>query len=146
MKIYYPYEEFRADLKVLVNKIDQSFDTILPISRGGLSMGQMLGEYYNIRRVYAINTMGYEGSEKLKEVRVWNVPDLDESKEVLVVDDIADSGETLERVLSVLRATYPAVRFWSATIFCKPTSSIEPTWWVKEPQGWIEFFWSEDLL
>ncbi len=146
MKIYYPYEEFRADLKALVAKIDQPFDTIIPISRGGLSMGQMLGEYYNIRAVYAINTIGYEGSKKLDSVRVWNLPDLQESKQVLVLDDIADSGETLERVLSVLHATYPSVRFWSATIFYKPTASIEPTWWVKEPAGWIEFFWSEDLL
>ncbi len=44
-KIYYPYQEFQADLKVLIHKIDQPFDTILGIARGGLSMAQMLGEY-----------------------------------------------------------------------------------------------------
>jgi len=145
-KIYYAYPEFRDDLKQLIEKIDQPFDTIVPIARGGLSMGQMLGEFYGIRQVCAINTIGYEDRRKLEEVEIFNLPDLGEAQSVLVVDDIADSGETLRAVLAMLRRHYPHVRFLSATLFYKPTSCFEPTWWVKEPQGWIEFFWSEDLL
>ena len=144
-KIYYSYEEFRIDLKLLIEKIDQGFDTIIPISRGGLSMGQMLGEYYNIREVYAINTIGYDDTQKLDEVRVFNVPNLQEAQRVLIVDDIVDSGDTLVEVLKVLKKQYPKVIFFTASIFYKPTAIIEPTWWVKEAQGWIEFFWSEDL-
>jgi xanthine phosphoribosyltransferase len=144
-KIYYAYEEFKEDLKNLTQKIDKEFDVILPIARGGLSMGQMLGEYYDIREVYAINTIGYDNSEKLKEVMVFNVPNLGRTKRVLIVDDIVDSGDTLVEVLKVLEAQYPSIEFFTASIFYKPTAVIEPTWWVKEPKGWIEFFWSEDL-
>ena len=144
-KIYYSYEEFREDLKELTQKIDQSFDALIPISRGGLSMGQMLGEFYNLREVYAINTIGYDDTQKLDEVRVFNVPNLQEAKKVLVVDDIVDSGDTLVEVLKVLKTAYPEVIFFTASIFYKSTAIIEPTWWVKKPQGWIEFFWSEDL-
>ena len=144
-KIYYPYEEFRDDLKVLTQKINQTFDALIPISRGGLSMGQMMGEFYNIREVCAINTIGYEDTQKLDEVRVFNVPNLHDAKIVLVVDDIVDSGETLVEVLKVLKEEYPKVIFLTASIFYKATAIIEPTWWVKEPKGWIEFFWSEDL-
>lgn len=144
-KIYYPYDEFIEDLKVLTQKINQEFDVILPIARGGLSIGQMLGEFYDIREVYAINTIGYDNSEKLKEVTVFNVPNLDMTKHVLIVDDIVDSGDTLVEVLKVLEIKYPSIEFFTASIFYKPTSVIEPTWWVKEPKGWIEFFWSEDL-
>jgi xanthine phosphoribosyltransferase len=144
-KIYYAYEEFKEDLKILTQKIDKEFDAILPIARGGLSMGQMLGEYYDVREVYAINTIGYDDNEKLKEVTVFNVPNLQMSKQVLIVDDIVDSGDTLVEVLKVLEAKYPTIEFFTASIFYKPTAVIEPTWWVKEPKGWIEFFWSEDL-
>jgi xanthine phosphoribosyltransferase len=144
-KIYYPYQAFLKDLKCLVQQIDQPFDTIVPISRGGLLIGQMLGEYYDIRKVYTINTIGYNATEKLDKVRVMNLPDLYRSQRVLIVDDIADSGDTLVEVLEVLSTHYPKITFLTATIFCKPTSSIQPTWWVREPQGWIEFFWSEDL-
>ena len=144
-KIYYPYKEFKEDLKALTHNIDQEFEVILPIARGGLSMGQMLGEYYNIRKVYAINTIGYNGIKKLNEVTVFNIPNLSEIKRVLIVDDIVDSGETLVEVLKVLESKYPMIEFYTASIFYKPTAIIEPTWWVKEPKGWIEFFWSEDL-
>ena len=144
-KIYYAYAEFKEDLKALTQKIDQEFDVILPIARGGLSMGQMLGEYYNIREVYAINTIGYDDTEKLKEVTVFNIPNLEMTKQVLIVDDIVDSGDTLVEVLKVLEDKYPSIEFFTASIFYKPTAIIEPTWWVKEPRGWIEFFWSEDL-
>ena len=144
-KIYYPYEEFKEDLKTLIQKIDQEFEVILPIARGGLSMGQILGEYYDIRKVYAINTIGYNGTQKLDEVMVFNIPNLADTKQVLIVDDIVDSGETLVEVLKILESKYPIIKFYTASIFYKPTAIIEPTWWVKEPKGWIDFFWSEDL-
>jgi len=144
-KIYYPYLEFKEDLKTLTQKIDQDFDVILAIARGGLSIGQMLGEYYDIREVYAINTIAYDDTEKLDEVTVFNIPNLQMTKRVLIVDDIVDSGDTLVEVLKVLEAKYSDIEFFTASIFYKPTAIIEPTWWVKEPKGWIEFFWSKDL-
>ena len=144
-KIHYAYDEFREDLKALTQKIDEIFDVLIPISRGGLSMGQMLGEFYDIREVYAINTIGYEETKKLDEVRVFNLPQLKEHQKVLIVDDIVDSGDTLLEVLKVLTEQYSTVKFYTASIFYKPTAIIKPTWYVKEPKGWIDFFWSEDL-
>ena len=144
-KIYYPYSEFQQDLHKLTSLINQTFDTIVPIARGGLSMGQMLGEYYNIRKVLTLNTIGYNNTEKLEETELFNIPNLSNSQKVLIVDDIVDSGETLIKVLNALELEYPNIIFYTASIFYKPTASIEPTWWIKEPKGWIEFFWSEDL-
>ena len=144
-KIYYPYQEFKEDLKILTQKIDQPFDAILGIARGGLSMAQMLGEYYDLREVYAINTIGYEGTQKKDSVEVFNIPNLKSAKSVLVVDDIVDSGDTLVEVLAVLNEKYPEITFLTASLFYKKTACINPTWYVKEPAGWVEFFWSEDL-
>jgi len=144
-KIYYSYNEFIEDIKMLTKKINQEFDTIVPISRGGLILGQMLGEFYNIRQVYAINTIGYDGTKKLDEVKVFHLPNLEKSNRVLIIDDIVDSGDTLVAVLEVLKREYPKVTFLTASLFYKTTAMIEPTWWVKKPQRWIEFFWSEDL-
>jgi len=144
-KIYYSYEEFREDLKILTKKIDQKVDTLVPISRGGLCMGQMLGEFYDIREVYAINTIGYDDTEKLNDIKVFHLPNLEQSHRVLILDDIVDSGDTLVAVIEILKKMYPKVTFYTASLFYKPTAIIKPTWWVKEPQGWIEFFWSKDL-
>jgi len=144
-KIYYPYEEFKDDLKLLTEKIDQSFDAILGIARGGLSMAQILGEYYDLREVYSINTIGYEDTHKNERVEIFNIPQLKSSTKVLIVDDIVDSGDTLVAVLAVLQLKYPSVTFVTASIFYKKTAKITPTWYVKEPKGWIDFFWSVDL-
>jgi len=144
-KIYYPYEEYKQDLKTLTEKIDQPFDAILGIARGGLSMAQMLGEYYDLREVYAINTIGYEDTQKNDSVEVFNIPDLKSAKQLLIVDDIVDSGDTLVLVLKVLKQKYPHITFLTASLFYKTTATIEPDFWVKHPQGWINFFWSEDL-
>ena len=144
-KIYYPYKDFKNDLKIITQKIDQPFDAILGIARGGLSMAQMLGEYYNIREVYSINTIGYDETEKKDTVVVFNIPTLKYAKSVLVVDDIVDSGDTLEEVLNGWESRYPNIVFKTASLFYKKSAKITPDWYAQETQNWIEFFWSEDL-
>ncbi len=144
-KIYYSYNEFKQDLKTLTQKIDQEFDTIIPIARGGLTIAQMLAEYYDIREVYSINTIGYEDTKKLDKVKVFNIPNLKYSKKVLIVDDIVDSGDTLVEVLKVLNKNYPDITFFTASIFYKKSAKITPTWYIKEAKEWIDFFWSIDL-
>jgi len=144
-KIYYSYNEFQKDLKILIKKIDKPFDTIIPIARGGLTISHLLGEYYNIREVYAMNTIGYNDTYKLDSVEIFNIPDLKKSQIALIVDDIVDSGDTLIAILKVLKERYPRVIFYSASIFYKKTAKITPTWYVKETHDWIDFFWTTDL-
>jgi xanthine phosphoribosyltransferase len=144
-KIYYSYNEFQKDLKILIKKIDKPFDTIIPIARGGLTISHLLGEYYNIREVYAMNTIGYNDTYKLDSVEIFNIPDLKKSQIALIVDDIVDSGDTLIAILKVLKERYPRVIFYSASIFYKKTAKIAPTWYVKETHDWIDFFWTTDL-
>ena len=144
-KIYYGYDEFRDDLKALTSKIDYEFDTIIAIARGGLSMAQLLGEYYNIRKVYSVNTIGYDDDKKLENTEIFNIPNLQDSQNILIVDDIVDSGDTLILTINKLQELYPIHTFKSASIFYKPTATIKPNFYIKEPKGWIEFFWSKDL-
>lgn len=144
-KRYYRYEDFLADIKLLVDKIDWEFDTIIPIARGGLTLAHLLGEYYNIREVYAVNTIGYDDTCKLENVKVFNIPELKEAQNVLIVDDIVDSGDTMVEVLQVLHQRYPDVTFKVASLFYKKSAKIAPNWHVQEADCWIEFFWSVDL-
>ena len=144
-KHYYPYEDFLADTIDLTEKIDWTFDSIIAIARGGMTLAHLLGEYYDIREVYSINTIGYEDTTKLESVKVFNVPELNEAKSVLIVDDIVDSGDTLIEVLKVLRQMYPAVIFKTASLFYKKSAKIAPDWYVQEADKWIEFFWTEDI-
>ncbi len=146
-RLFYDYATFATDLKALAKRIDEPFDGIVAIARGGMTMAHMLGEYWGIREVFTINAVGYEGTRKLDRTRLFNPPDLDGLNRVLIVDDIADSGQTLQAVTRRFQAHYPAILFRTATLFYKPKKScFEPTWWQKEADdAWIDFFWSEDL-
>ncbi len=146
MRYYYSYEEFRKDLKHLCQKIEGwEFDAILAIARGGMTMAHMMGEYFNKREVLSLNSVGYEDNVKLKEVKIFNIPELFSFKRVLIVDDIIDSGESMDKVLKVLKKKYDKVSFKTAVIFQKENALIKADFWVRRPQAWIDFFWSEDL-
>ncbi len=144
-KLYYPYENFLTDTKVLTQKIEWEFDAIIAIARGGLSLAQLLGEYYDLRAVYSINTIGYDNTQKLDAVKVFNLPQLQDARSVLIVDDIVDSGDTLVEVLRVLDEVYPYITFKTASLFYKKSAKIAPNWYVKEAESWINFFWTEDI-
>ncbi len=144
-RVYYSYSQFRDDLESLTKIIDKDFDTIIPIARGGLTIAHLLSEYYNIREVYAINSISYNNTKKLDSVDIFNIPNLKKSKRVLIVDDIVDSGDTLIALLDALKSRYPNIIFYSASIFYKKSAKIAPTWYVKEANSWIDFFWEKDL-
>ena len=145
MNYYYSYDEFISDCVKLTKIIDWEFDAIVCIARGGLSLAHILGKYYNIREVYAINTIGYENMTKLDQVTLFNIPDLKNTKRVLVVDDIVDSGDTMKLVLDTLKKRYPSCEFRSVALFYKKTAVMKPDWYVKEADTWVDFFWAVDM-
>ena len=146
MRYYYSYAEYLSDCKYLTTRIDAKFDAIVAIARGGITLAHMLGEYYDIREVYTINTIGYDDTKKLDRVEVFNIPDLKQAENILVVDDIVDSGDTMKLVLQLLSEHYPKCSFKSAALFYKTTAAIKPDWHVRHAEEWIDFFWSVDLV
>ncbi len=98
-----------------------------------------------VRDVYGINTIGYNDTQKLDTIKLFNIPNLKNSKAVLILDDIVDSGDTLIAVVDKLKQEYPNVIFYTASIFYKKTAKIAPTWYAQETSDWIDFFWSIDL-
>ena len=146
-KYYYSYSEFISDIKKLSTQIKkENFDTIVAIARGGLTIGHFLANSINLRRVFAINSIHYNNTNKLDTLDIFNIPNLSSSKKVLIVDDIADSGETLSAVLNLLKEKYPNCSYKSSAIFYKDSSIIKPDFTIKHTNKWIEFFWEVDTI
>ena len=146
-KCYYGYEEFVDDASALVHKIaDFDPDTLLAVARGGLTLGHFMAQGMDTRRLFALNSIHYDKTQKLDTLEVFNIPDLSTAKRVLIVDDIIDSGETLREVLRMLKEQYPHCEFKLATIFYKPTAVIEADYTLEKAHDWIDFFWEVDLL
>jgi xanthine phosphoribosyltransferase len=144
-KLYYSYEDFKNDTRNLIVKL-QPYDTIIGISRGGLTLSQAIAEALDIRDVQTIQTQLYDTDKKRDLIFIVDNTSLKENTKVLVVDDIADSGETLKEVMGYLKKKYPKISFESATLFYKHSSCYEPTYWVREATCWIEFFWEVDFI
>ena len=142
-KVFYSCEDFRNDSKKLAIEVKSyNPEVIVAIARGGLSLAQYLGELLDIREVYSINSIGYDKEKKLATVKVYNTPLIEQGRRVLIVDDIADSGETLKEVVKNLKEKNPLCEFKVVTIFYKKSSIYQPDFKVKEAKEWIEFFWS----
>jgi xanthine phosphoribosyltransferase len=145
IKKYYSYEEFRDDTKELIKRV-KSFEpeAIVGIARGGLTLSHCMAEGLNLREVQTIRTELYDGSCKRQDISLFGVCDFKNVKRVLVLDDIADSGETLKAIMSYLELNFKDIEFQSATLFYKETSVYKPHFWINEAKEWIEFFWEKD--
>jgi xanthine phosphoribosyltransferase len=117
----------------------------LGISRGGLTISHFMGEALNIRNVFTINSIHYDGVRKLDTFNIFNIPNLINASKVLIVDDIVDSGETMVEVFKILKEKFPMCEFKLASLFYKKTALVQPDFTVKEAPHWIDFFWEADL-
>jgi len=137
---YYSYEEMKMDLKQLHIKKP---DAIIAIIRGGMTLAHHIAEMLNIKAVFTINASSYEKTKKISTPKIYNIPNLKNYQNILIVDDISDSGETFLEVVKKLKEKYPNKKFESISIFYKPTSKFKPTYYFHETEEWIEFCWEK---
>ncbi len=146
-KLYYDYDSFKKDTKILVDKCkDYDADVLLAVARGGLTLGHCMAQALDMRNLYTLNSIHYEGELKLDTFNIFNIPDISHAKRVLIIDDIVDSGETMEAILKLLNEKFPNVDFKLATLFYKKTAILKPDYCVREANEWIDFFWESDYL
>ncbi len=134
----YTFDEFQKDLQ---NLTIQKPDAILAIARGGLTFAHHLAEKLNIREVFSINAISYDKEKKLDSINIFNIPNLTNYRNILIVDDISDSGETFIEILKVLKNRYPNKIYSTIAIFYKPTSKFKPDIYLHKTEEWINFFW-----
>jgi len=144
--LYYGYEEFKNDTKVLIEAV-RPFDpdAIIAVARGGMMLSQLLGHGLDLRNVQSLRVESYDDTARRDAAKIFGSCDLQGCKRVLIVDDIVDSGMTLAALLERLRRDHPQTEFRSAAIFYKPAASVQPDYRVKEATEWINFFWETDF-
>ncbi len=146
MKQYYSYENFRNDTQKLIVEVKKfKADAIVSVARGGFTLAHCMAEGLDIRDVQSIRTELYDRECKREELSLFGECHLLHVNRVLVVDDIADSGETLKYIMNYLQEKFPDVSFKSCALFYKKTSIYEPDFWINEADAWIEFFWEKDF-
>ncbi|KGJ14492.1 xanthine phosphoribosyltransferase [Paracoccus sanguinis] len=120
---------------------------VVAITRGGMVPAMIVARELDIRTIDTISIKSYKGDGAKGvqgELQVLKSPDADmmgDGEGVLVVDDLVDSGRTLELV----RQMYPKAHF--ATVYAKPKGQPMVETYITEvsQDTWIFFPWDMAL-
>jgi hypoxanthine phosphoribosyltransferase len=119
-------------------------DLILSIARGGLFLGGALGYALDVKNLFVMNVEFYTGVDERLELPVVLPPVLDRvdltGAHVLIADDVADTGKTLELVRDFCAGYVASVR--TAVIYEKPRSLVRCDYVWRRTDRWIDFPWS----
>jgi len=114
--LYVSYDEYHNLCEKLAIKIHQSgweFDTILCLARGGMRPGDILSRVFD-KPLAIMSTSSYRAEAgtvqgHLDIAHYITTPRGEIAGRVLLVDDLADSGLTLNKVVEMLRGKYSKV-------------------------------------
>ncbi|MBW6417378.1 xanthine phosphoribosyltransferase [Celeribacter sp. PS-C1] len=118
---------------------DGAWRAIVAITRGGMAPAMIIARELDIRTVDTISVKSYDHQNQSEAV-VLNSPDAEmmgDGTGILVIDDLVDSGKTLELV----RSMYPNAHF--ATVYAKPKGRPQVDSYITEvsQDTWIFFPW-----
>lgn len=121
-------------------------DIILAIARGGMFIAGALGYALSVKNLYLVNVEFYTGEGTTLDMPVMLPPvpqAVDFSaRKVLIADDVADSGKTLELIRTFVEEHVDEAR--TAVIYEKPRSMVKCDYVWRRTEGWIDFPWSAD--
>ena len=123
---------------------DGSWRAVVAITRGGLAPAMIISRELDIRVVDTISVKSYDW-QKQTEAKVLKAPQSDlmgaEGEGILIIDDLVDTGKTLELV----RRMYPRAHF--ATVYAKPKGRDMVDSFITEvsQDTWIFFPWDMAL-
>jgi hypoxanthine phosphoribosyltransferase len=119
-------------------------DIVVAVARGGLTVAGALAYALGVKNCGAINVEFYTGVDARLDVPVVLPPSMNlvdvTGLNVLIADDVADTGHTLRLVREVFAQHVAEAR--TAVLYHKAHSVIAPTYAWKRTDAWINFPWS----
>ena len=144
------WDQLHRDARALAWRLDKrgpgeagAWKAVVAITRGGMAPAMIIARELDIRLVDTISVRSY-AHQTQGEPEVLNTPDavmMGDGEGVLVIDDLVDSGKTLE----VVRALYPKAHF--ATVYAKPKGEPMVDTFITgvSQDTWIFFPWDMAL-
>jgi len=138
MSLHVSWEEYNALVERLAFQIHESgwrFNQVICIARGGLRVGDVLSRIYELplailsTHSYATDGGTTRGGLVIAEHMTMTAPRLGDR--VLLVDDMVDSGHTLETVHKELPQRFPHIQdLRTAVVWYKARSVFKPDYYV----------------
>lgn len=122
---------------------DGSWKAVVAITRGGMTPACIVARELNVRVVDTISIRSYSHQAQ-GAASILKAPDseiIGDGENVLIIDDLVDSGKTLE----IVRSHYPKAHL--ATVYAKPKGRPLVETFITEvsQDTWIYFPWDLEL-
>jgi hypoxanthine phosphoribosyltransferase len=131
-------------LAVMIHQSGWQFDQILALARGGLRPGDILSRLFKVPlAILSASSYREQTGTQRGELRIAShitSPAGGLSGRILLVDDLVDSGITLEKVQANIQDEFPEIsEVRSAVIWYKACSTIRPDFYLEylESNPWI---------
>ena len=128
-----------------ISKKNIKFDTIVALGRGGLIPGAILSYKLDIKNLQNLGINTRHRMDQHSETSVYQRPTI--TGNVLVVDDINDSGKTFEAVNSLIKSEYPDI---GELLYCSLTTRYNTNFNENTISGkiintsdWLVFPWDK---
>jgi hypoxanthine phosphoribosyltransferase len=137
--LWVSWDEYNNAIVGLARMIHESgwqFDQVLCLARGGLRPGDVFSRIFDVP-LAILSTSSYREEAGKVQGALDIAKHITMTKgtlagNVLLLDDLVDSGVTLERVQGHLRDNFPAVmEVRSAVIWCKACSAVKPDYYMQ---------------
>ncbi len=122
-------------------------DCIVAILKGGMVPARLFSDFFGSIEIYPIRARAYAGTRKLNRIRIESFRYPIGRKQVLLVDDIHDSGQTLQKVALHLQRRHPQT-LRTATLFYKQKAMHAPDFHAHTvaPDVWVVFPWEKNEM
>ena len=141
------WERFGQAARALASAVVESGyqpDLVLAIARGGLLPGAAVAYALDCHNVVTVNVEFYTGLDERLEVPMMLPPVLDVTdiagSTALIVDDVADTGKTLDLVQEFCAGHVAEVR--CAVLYEKARSQVAADYVWGRTDRWVDFPWS----
>jgi uncharacterized protein len=138
---YVGWSEYGNLAEALAEKVratGKKFDLVVGIARGGIPVAMVVSDHLDVK-IDFINVKSYSDIAKRTIPKILST--LTEGiagKNVLLVDDLVDQGDTMAFLKRYLEGQNPKV-LETAVLFKKPWSKTEPDYFLETVSEWIVF-------
>jgi len=138
---YISWSEYGNLAEALAEKVratGKKFDLVVGIARGGIPVAMVVSDHLDVK-IDFINVKSYSDIGKRTSPRILStLTEGVQRKNILLVDDLVDQGDTMAFVKGYLAEQNPA-SLTTAVLFKKPWSKTEPDYFLESVSEWIVF-------
>lgn len=115
---------------------------IIGIARGGIIPARVLSDLLGNIELGVVGVGFYTNIAETRDKPevTMGISTSVKDKKVLIVDDVADTGKSLQMIFDYL-VKLGAKQITIATLYYKPWSTIKPDFYAKKSRKWIIFPW-----